>query len=68
MILNTPEQIECFIWKTLLQAVKLEQKGFKHSSGRSASSRVKKELNLPTRARLSTVIKAIETKLEGMSC
>lgn len=45
-ILDTPQQIEMFRYKTLLRGLKLETQGLQMSRGRSCYSIIKKEFGL----------------------
>ena len=45
-VLDTPEQIEMFRYKTLLRGLRLETQGLQMSTGRSSDSIIKQEFGL----------------------
>lgn len=62
-MLNTPEQIHNARLLTLRQAVWLETKGLKHSSGTSATQIARELLGITTRSRLE-VLRRLEDHIE----
>lgn len=62
-MLNTPEQIAGARLLTLRQAVWLETKGLKHSSGTSATQSVRNLLGISTRSRVE-VLRKLEDYIE----
>lgn len=62
-MLNTPEQIFAARLLTLRQAVWLETKGLRHSSGTSATQSVRNLLGISTRSRVE-VLRKLEDYIE----